>query len=146
MAGETILVVEDEGISAIEIKECLESLGYQVPSIAKSGNEAIQEAFSIEPDLILMDITLKGDMDGIDAATIIRSFMDIPLIYLTALDDVETFNRMSETQANAYLIKPIEEAELRNNIQLALKNYETRQREMANEKNAGIERCSDIHA
>jgi CheY-like chemotaxis protein len=59
MAGETILVVEDEGISAIEIKECLESLGYQVPSIAKSGNEAIQEAFSIEPDLILMDINLK---------------------------------------------------------------------------------------
>jgi CheY-like chemotaxis protein len=138
MAGETILVVEDEGISAIEIKECLESLGYQVPSIAKSGNEAIQEAFSIEPDLILMDITLKGDMDGIDAATIIKSFMDIPLIYLTALDDVETFNRMSETQANAYLIKPIEEAELRNNIQLALKNYETRQREMVNEKMLGL--------
>ena len=70
-----ILVVEDEGISAIEIQESLESLGYYVPAIAKSGNEAIQEAFAIKPDLILMDITLQGDMDGIDAATIIKSFI-----------------------------------------------------------------------
>lgn len=138
MAGETILVVEDEGISAIEIQECLQSLGYYVPSIAKTGNEAIQEAFSIKPDLILMDITLKGDMDGIDAATIIKSFMDVPLIYLTALDDVETFNRMIGTNASAYLIKPIEEAELRNNVQLALKNYETRQKELEDEKNASL--------
>ncbi len=138
MAGKTILVVEDEGISAIEIQECLQSLGYYVPSTAKTGNEAIQEAFSIKPDLILMDITLKGDMDGIDAATIIKSFMDVPLIYLTALDDVETFNRMIGTNANAYLIKPIEEAELRNNIQLALKNHETRQKELEDEKNASL--------
>jgi CheY-like chemotaxis protein len=92
MVGEKILVVEDEGISAIEIQESLESLGYHVPTIAKSGNEAIQEAFAIKPDLILMDITLQGEMDGIDAAAIIKSFMDIPLIYLTALDDMETFN------------------------------------------------------
>jgi two-component system, response regulator PdtaR len=138
MAGETILVVEDEGISAIEIQECLESLGYHVPSTVKTGNEAIQEAFSIKPDLILMDITLKGEMDGIDAATIIKSFMDVPLIYLTALDDVETFNRMIDTKANAYLIKPIEEAELRNNVQLALKNHETRQKELEDEKKAGL--------
>jgi len=131
-------VVEDEGISAIEIQECLQSLGYHVPSTVKTGNEAIHEAFSIKPDLILMDITLKGDMDGIDAATIIKSFMDIPLIYLTALDDVETFNRMIDTKANAYLIKPIEEAELRNNVQLALKNHETRQKELADEKKAGL--------
>ncbi len=138
MAGEKILVVEDEGISAIEIQECLESLGYRVPSLAKTGNEAIQEAFSIKPDLILMDITLKGEMDGIDAATIIKSFMDVPLIYLTALDDMETFQRMMDTKATAYLIKPIEEAELRNNIQLALKNYEFRKKEIEDEKRAGL--------
>lgn len=138
MAGETILVVEDEGISAIEIQESLEFLGYQVPSTAKSGSEAIQKAFSLKPDLVLMDITLKGDMDGIDAATIIKSFMDVPLIYLTALDDVETFNRMVNTNANAYLIKPIEEAELRNNVLLALKNHENRQKELDDEKNASL--------
>jgi two-component system, response regulator PdtaR len=138
VSGETILVVEDEGISAIEIQECLQSLGYQVPSIAKTGNEAIQEAFSIKPNLILMDITLQGDMDGIDAATIIKSFMDVPLIYLTALDDVETFERMIDTKATAYLIKPIEEAELRNNIELALKNYELRKKELEEEKKAGL--------
>ncbi|NYB52372.1 MAG: methanogen output domain 1-containing protein [Methanobacteriaceae archaeon] len=138
MAGEKILVVEDEGISAIEIQECLESLGYRVPSIAKTGNEAIQEAFSIKPDLILMDITLQGEMDGIDAATIIKSFMDVPLIYLTALDDKETFKRMIDTKATAYLIKPIEEAELRNNIELALKNYELRKKEIEEEKRAGL--------
>jgi len=138
MVGETILVVEDEGISAIEIQESLESLGYHVPTIAKSGNEAIQEAFAIKPDLILMDITLQGDMDGIDAAAIIKSFMDIPLIYLTALDDMETFQRMMDTRATAYLIKPIEEAELRNNVELALKNYELTKRELEEEKKAGL--------
>lgn len=130
--------MEDEGISAIEIQESLEFLGYQVPSTAKSGSEAIQKAFSLKPDLVLMDITLKGDMDGIDAATIIKSFMDVPLIYLTALDDVETFNRMVNTNANAYLIKPIEEAELRNNVLLALKNHENRQKELDDEKNASL--------
>lgn len=138
MVGETILVVEDEGISAIEIQESLESLGYRVPAIAKSGNEAVQEAFAIKPDLILMDITLQGDMDGIDAAAIIKSFMDIPLIYLTALDDMETFQRMMDTRATAYLIKPIEEAELRNNVELALKNYELTKRELEEEKKAGL--------
>jgi len=131
-------VVEDEGISAIEIQESLESLGYHVPTIAKSGNEAIQEAFAIKPDLILMDITLQGEMDGIDAAAIIKSFMDIPLIYLTALDDMETFQRMMDTRATAYLIKPIEEAELRNNVELALKNYELTKRELEEEKKAGL--------
>ena len=138
MAGETILVVEDEGISAIEIQGCLESLGYHVPSIAKTGNEAIQGAFAIKPDLILMDITLKGDMDGIDAATIIKSFIDVPLIYLTALDDVETFQRMIDTKATAYLIKPIEEAELRNNIELALKNFQLRRKELEEERKASL--------
>ncbi|HHY00395.1 MAG TPA: response regulator [Methanothermobacter sp.] len=138
MVGETILVVEDEGISAIEIQESLESLGYHVPAIAKSGNEAIQEAFALKPDLILMDITLQGDMDGIDAATIIKSFMDIPLIYLTALDDMETFQRMMDTRATAYLIKPIDEATLRNNIELALKNYEITRKELEEEKKAGL--------
>ncbi|MCC7563489.1 MAG: methanogen output domain 1-containing protein [Methanobacterium sp.] len=138
MVGEKILVVEDEGISAIEIQESLESLGYHVPTIAKSGNEAIQEAFAIKPDLILMDITLQGEMDGIDAAAIIKSFMDIPLIYLTALDDMETFQRMMDTRATAYLIKPIEEAELRNNVELALKNYELTKRELEEEKKAGL--------
>ena len=138
MVGETILVVEDEGISAIEIQESLESLGFHVPSIAKTGNEAIQEAFAIKPDLILMDITLQGDMDGIDAAAIIKSFMDIPLIYLTALDDMETFQRMMDTRATAYLIKPIEEAELRNNIELALKNYELTKKELEEEKKSGL--------
>ena len=130
--------MEDEGISAIEIQESLESLGYQVPSTAKTGNEAIQIAFDIKPDLVLMDITLKGEMDGIDAATIIKSFMDVPLIYLTALDDTETFNRMIETNASAYLIKPIEEAELRNNVQLALKNHQARQKELDDGKKAGL--------
>jgi two-component system, response regulator PdtaR len=138
MAGETILVVEDEGISAIEIQECLESLGYYVPSTAKTGNEAIQEAFSIKPDLILMDITLQGDMDGIDAATIIKSFLDVPLIYLTALDDTDTFQRMMETNATAYLIKPIEEAELRNNVELALRNFQLKKKELEEEKKASL--------
>jgi len=139
MSGESILIVEDEGISALEIRECLESWGYQVPSVVDTGEKAIQEAFRLKPDLILMDILLKGDMDGVDAAAIIKSFLDVPLIYLTALDDVELLKRVRDTKAAAYLIKPIEEVELQNNIELALQSHRAHQKEILNEKRSGLE-------
>jgi CheY-like chemotaxis protein len=139
MSGESILIVEDEGISALEIRECLESWGYQVPSVVDTGEKAIQEAFRLKPDLILMDIFLKGDMDGVDAAAIIKSFLDVPLIYLTALDDVELLKRVKDTKAAAYLIKPIEEVELHNNVELALENYRAHQKDILTGKRSGLE-------
>jgi AmiR/NasT family two-component response regulator len=131
--------VEDEAISALEIRESLELWGYTVVSIANTGEKAIQEALVYKPDLILMDITLKGEMDGIDAATIIKTFLDVPLIYLTGLDDLKIFSRVNETDANAYLTKPIQEVELRNNVSLALKTYQKHKEELQEHEKAGLE-------
>lgn len=139
MSGESILIVEDEGISALEIRECLESWGYQVPSVVDTGEKAVQEAFRLKPDLILMDIFLKSDMDGVDAAAIIKSFLDVPLIYLTALDDIELLKRIRDTKAAAYLIKPIEEVELHNNVELALQNHREHLKDIHDEKKSGLE-------
>ena len=78
-----ILMVEDESIEAMDIKQTLESFGYEVPYVASSGEEAINKALEIMPDLILMDIILKGETDGVEAASRIKS-LEIPVIYLTA--------------------------------------------------------------
>jgi CheY-like chemotaxis protein len=123
----------------MEIKESLTSWGYNVVSIADTGEKAIQDALEYKPDLILMDITLKGEMDGIDAAAIIKTFLDIPLIYLTALDDVQIFSRVSETDAISYLTKPIQQVELRNNVSLALKNYQKHKEALEEHEKAGLE-------
>lgn len=139
MAGESIIIVEDEGISALEIQDNLEYWGYKVVSVVDNGPDAIQESFKLKPDLILMDITLKGDMDGVDAATVIKTFLDVPLIFLTALDDVEIFKRISDTRATAYLVKPIEEAELRNNVELALQTHRSHQKDILDQQKESLE-------
>ena len=76
------MVVEDEGIIAQDIKNCLENLGYEVPEVVFTGQDAIQKADELHPDLVLMDIVLKGDIDGIETATEIRSRYNIPIVYL----------------------------------------------------------------
>ena len=84
MSRAQILVVEDEKIVALEIVDRLKNIGYKVPESASTGEEAIQKASEVRPDLVLMDIKLKGDMDGIEAAEKIRSRYGIPVVYLTA--------------------------------------------------------------
>ncbi len=121
MAGEKILVVEDEKIVALGIKRMLKHMGYIVPSIASSGEEAIKKAEITFPDLILMDIMLKGEIDGITAAKTISAKMDIPVVYLTAYSDDKIVKRANETQAYGYIVKPFEENELRTTIELALR-------------------------
>lgn len=138
MVGERILIVEDEAITALEISETLEAWGYRIISVVNTGENAVQESLQLKPDLILMDITLKGDLDGIDAADIIKSFLDVPLIYLTALSDSEVFTRVSDTPANAYMIKPIQEVELRNNMELSLQNHKQKQKEILDSQQAGL--------
>ena len=85
-----ILVVEDESVIAMDIQGGLKSLGYDVPVIASSGEEAIQQVEAVHPDLILMDIVLGGDMDGVEAAKRIYAGHNIPIIYLTAYSDNKT--------------------------------------------------------
>ncbi len=115
-----ILVVEDETIVALDLQNSLKVLGYEVVGTASSGVEAIARAEKARPDLVLMDIILKGDMDGVETAESIRSRMDIPVIFLTACADEKTLQRAKVTEPFGYLIKPFEERELHGHIEIAL--------------------------
>jgi len=120
MVKSKILVVEDERIVAEDIRENLERLGYAVLDIASSGTEAIEKAEELHPDLIMMDIRLKGSMNGIEATHRIHQQLDVPIIYLTAYADEDTLQRAKQTQPFGYLIKPFKEKELHTTIEVAL--------------------------
>lgn len=120
MPAARILIVEDEGLTAMELQRKLKSMGYDVPTFAFSGREAIIKAEELKPDLILMDIILKGQIDGITAAEEISKHQDIPIIYLTAHGDDNTRKRAGNTVSYAYLLKPFDEEELQKNIDQAL--------------------------
>jgi CheY-like chemotaxis protein len=115
-----ILVVEDESLVALDIRNTLERLGYAVPATVFSGEDAVKKAEELQPDLVLMDIMLAGDMDGIEAADIIHTRCDIPVIYLTAYADDETLARAKITDPFGYLLKPFEARELHVAIEIAL--------------------------
>lgn len=115
-----IMVVEDQTIVALNIRNRLKNLGYAVPSAVGSGKEAIREAELTNVDIVLMDIMLKGDMDGIEAARIIKSRFGIPIIYLTACTDFETLERAKLTDPEGYISKPFKEEDLCKNIETAL--------------------------
>ncbi|CAG0969003.1 putative transcriptional regulatory protein pdtaR [Methanosarcinales archaeon] len=120
MAGEKqILVVEDEVIVGMDIQRKLKNLGYIVPVVVSSGEEAITKVIENNPDLVLMDINLYGEMDGIEAASKIHSFSDIPIIYLTAYTDDKTLERAKITEPYAYIIKPFKGRELQINLEIA---------------------------
>jgi PAS domain S-box-containing protein len=122
-----ILVVEDEKIIALNVKESLESLGYVVPAIADSGEKAIEKAIQFRPDLVLMDIRLKGNIDGIQAAEQIWNSMQIPVIYVTGHSDKSTLERAKITAPFGYILKPVKEQELYVAIETALQRYEREQ-------------------
>jgi CheY-like chemotaxis protein len=103
-----ILVVEDEQIVALDIKGMLQRLGYVVTGLAATGETAIGKAELTRPDLVLMDIKLRGDMDGVQAAQEIKARYGIPVIYLTANTDRETFERAMASGPLGYLQKPFE--------------------------------------
>ena len=115
-----ILIVEDENIVALDIKNRLKKLGYVVVGRSATGEGAIDKAAEPRPDLILMDIRLKGEMDGIAAAAEIRQQLDIPVIYLTAYSDEATLQRARVTEPYGYLIKPFEDRDLHTTISMAL--------------------------
>ncbi len=120
MAQNKILVVEDEGVVVLHIKKTLESLGYEVTGIASTGEDAIIKAMEDRPDLVLMDIVLKGAVDGIDAAEKIRAIFSIPVIYLTAHADEMTLKRAKATEPFGYIVKPFRKRDLSIAIEFAL--------------------------
>ncbi len=119
------MIVEDEAIIYEETKSSLERIGYEIVASAQTGEEAIGKAKTFLPEIILMDIKLKGEMDGIEAAAIIRSHYDIPIIYLTAFAEEKRVERAKLTSPYAYLLKPIQNRDLYIAIEMALHTAKT---------------------
>jgi PAS domain S-box-containing protein len=120
MAKAQVLIVEDESIVAEDIQRSLQSLGYAVSGVASSGYEGIRKAEENGPDLVLMDVVLRGEMDGIEAANQISSRLNIPIVYLTAYADEKTLERAKITEPFGYIIKPFEDRDLYTTIEMAL--------------------------
>jgi two-component system cell cycle sensor histidine kinase/response regulator CckA len=125
MSQQRILIVEDERIVALDLQDRLESLGYSIPATVARGQDAIQTALELRPDLVLMDIRLKGEMDGIETAGRIQSHLDVPVIYLTAYADHDTLDRAKLTGPYGYILKPFEDRELQTTIEMALYRHTT---------------------
>ena len=124
MSKTKILVVEDESIVAMDIMQRADDLGYEVIGITPSGEEALEIVREDPPDLILMDIVLKGKIDGIEAAQRIHDNYDIPVLYLTAYSDEETLKRAKITEPFGYIIKPFEDRELHSSVEIAIYKHE----------------------
>ena len=125
MSENIILIVEDENIVAKSIQNQLKRLGYATPIMVSSGEESIVKVQEIRPNLVLMDISLAGEMNGIQAAEQIHIRFDIPIVYLTAYADEETIQQAKLTEAFGYLIKPFSVRELQGTIEMALYKHQT---------------------
>jgi len=120
MTNERILIAEDDGIIAARLRSFLIKLGYIVPAVVASGEEAVRQAAAFRPELVLMDIRLAGNLDGIEAGGQISADLGIPLIYLTAYMDDTLLQRAKRTEPYGYLVKPVQDRELRATIEVAL--------------------------
>jgi diguanylate cyclase (GGDEF)-like protein/PAS domain S-box-containing protein len=146
MSKAQIMVVEDERIVASDLEKRLKKLGYTVPVLVTSGEEAVEKAKNVLPDLVLMDIVLRGGMDGISAADAIHTLLNIPVVFLTAYADPDTLFRAKKSEPYGYLIKPFEERELIAAIEIALEKHKKFSRLRDKEKHFRflIENGSDI--
>ncbi|MCK4250879.1 PAS domain S-box protein [candidate division WOR-3 bacterium] len=146
MARTKILIVEDEKIVAVDIKNTLLHLGYAVCGIALSGEDALKQIKETQPALVLMDIVLKGDMDGIETAEHVRHRFNTPVIYLTAYADHKTLERAKITEPFGYIIKPFEEKELYTAIEMALYKHKMENKVKESEKKYHrlIDRLTDM--
>lgn len=122
--GKRIMVVEDEGIVALDIQSKLGSMGYEVPAVVASATKAVEKAGELRPDLVLMDIQLEGDMDGVQAAEQIGRDYQIPVVFLTAYSDEKTLERAKVTEPFGYLLKPFEERDLYTTVEISLYRHQ----------------------
>lgn len=115
-----IFIVEDESIVAKDIQNSLVRLGYEVLGIANNGADAIEKVVELEPDLVLMDIMIKGNLTGIEASEKIKEQINVPVIFLTAYADEGTLSRAKVTEPYGYILKPFKEIDLHSNIEMAI--------------------------
>jgi DNA-binding LytR/AlgR family response regulator len=123
MSTYNILIVEDEGIVAKDIQQSLKKHGYQVVDTCSTSEQALLAAREKKPDLILMDIMLKGDVSGIETAEIIKKSLDIPVVFLTAYADKSTLSKAKVTEPYGYIIKPFKEIDLHTTIEMAIHKH-----------------------
>ncbi len=133
MTKADIFVVEDEFIVSMDIQASLKKLGYNVIGAAPSGEKALELIAENQPDLILMDIMLKGQMNGIDTAEVVKKEYGIPVIYLTAYADESTLARAKVTEPYGYILKPFKEIDLQTSIEMALYKS-SREKELLKER------------
>ena len=120
------LIVEDEILIAEELKERLSRLGFSVIAAVDSADEGIAIATRERPDLVLMDIRLKGEKDGVQAAKEIRQQVDVPIVYLTAYSDQLTVDRAKATEHDGFILKPFQRRELQSTIEVAMRRHALR--------------------
>lgn len=118
-----IVVVEDERIVALHLQQQLRKLGYEVAGTAASGEKALRQITQLRPDLVLMDINIEGDIDGVDTAARIPTNLNIPVVYLTAHAEPSTLKRAQATRPYAYLLKPFSDRELEATLQMSLERW-----------------------
>jgi two-component system, response regulator PdtaR len=121
MAGEKILLVEDDDVIAKVADWRLKNLGYTVCGRATNAAEAMELVVNAKPDLVLMDINIQGDLDGIETAKMIKKGFNIPVVYVTSHSDGPTLERARETHPDGFIVKPFDDKDLRVAIELALK-------------------------
>ena len=134
MTSVSILIVEDERIIAKGIEKRLKGLGYDVAGLVSTGEEAVQKAAELRPDLILMDIRLGPGMDGVEAANLIRTRFHVPVVYLTAHSDNATLQRAKVTEPFGYILKPYEDKDLQTAIEIGLYKFKMERRLRENEQ------------
>lgn len=128
MAKPSVLIVEDEGIIAADIKNTLRNIGFDICGVVDSGERAVKAAGEKKPDLILMDIVLHGNLDGVDASKAILDLYHIPVVYLSAHEDDKTIERTKDTHPYGFVLKPFSERELKAALKMALFKRESEQR------------------
>jgi AmiR/NasT family two-component response regulator len=126
---EKILIVEDDSIIAVTIEGRLKEFGYIVVGRAATGADAIKKALELRPDLVLMDIHLKGPVDGIETAETIYGIHNIPVVYLTAFSDEATLERAQKTSPFGYIVKPFSDSTLKTTLRLALLKYKAEKKD-----------------
>jgi PAS domain S-box-containing protein len=131
MTKKKILIVEDEIVTAMDIEDTLTRHGYEIAGVATNGADAIRIAREKLPDLILMDIRIEGQIDGVEVANEIGLFYEVPIIFLTAYSDDLTISRVIKTKSFSFLLKPFNERELSSNIEMAINKNQVYQKSMA---------------